>query len=129
MQDRAVEPDRTGDIRVSVKRIEIAAEAINERLARQGFDFTDVIGRAVRQRCRCRARLVFTAKAAIAATEGRHRHARQLFTAVRVDNIAALVDDCTLALALVGDEVDLAAADNPAMGRQRLVDIQPLFTM
>ena len=48
MQDRAVEPDRTGHIRVSVKRIEITAETINKGLAGQGIDITYVIRRPVR---------------------------------------------------------------------------------
>ena len=114
MQDRAVEPDRTGNIRVSMKRIEITAETINKGLARQGIDITYMIRRPIRQHCGCRTRLVFTAEPPITATESRHRHARQFFTAVRVDNITALVNDGSLALALVGDEVDLAAADNPS---------------
>ena len=129
MQDRAVEPDRTGNIRVSMKRIEITAETINKGLARQGIDITYMIRRPIRQHCGCRTRLVFTAEPPITATESRHRHARQFFTAVRVDNITALVNDGSLALALVGDEVDLAAADNPAMCRQRLVDVEPLFSV
>src|SRR3977135_64887 len=89
-----------------MERVEIAVEAIEQRLLRQRLQVADAMRRTVGNRVHRPARSARAADAAIAAAERAHRQGRVELAGLRIADLARGIDDGALSRPLVDDPGD-----------------------